>query len=309
MAIIDVQGMHYEYPQTVAVDNVSFQLEAGTVTALVGPNGAGKTTLMNCLISLMRAQRGQIFIDGISVFDEPRKIHQIVGYLPDYFGLYDELTSYQCLLYHAMAHKIPTQNIEKAIELAANRAEIMNYMETKAGMLSRGQRQRLAIAQSILHEPKVLLLDEPAAGLDPEARHHLSRLIVELAQSGMTLLVSSHILAELEEYSTHLIILRKGKILEFSEIKSARTELATHRYIELTLAHSVDNLSALLVKLDNINDIQLEGLTATFEFHGNSQAQASLLKQLLALDLPISSFAPKSMRLQEAYLKKIAETK
>ena len=168
--MIEVRGLLFEYPGIRALDDVSFTIESGSITALVGPNGAGKSTLLRCLAALDHPLSGQISIDGVVVLVFPRSSHRNVGSLADFFGLYNELTVKQCLLYVARAHGIPAQEEDKAVMRAAERLQIAERMHDKAGALSRGLAQRLAIAQAIVHEPKVLLLDEPASGLDPEAR-------------------------------------------------------------------------------------------------------------------------------------------
>lgn len=308
MPMIEVQNLRYAYPQITAVDEVSFNIDSGTVTALVGPNGAGKTTLMNCLATLVRPQQGQIIIDGIPVLEKPRISHQVLGYLPDFFGLYDELSVKQCLRYMAMAQNVPAAKCRAAISKAAERLQLDDLLSQKAGALSRGQRQRLAIAQAIIHDPKVLLLDEPAAGLDPEARHHLSILINEMASAGMTLIVSSHILAELEDYSTHLMMIRDGKILEHNEITSTKVSVAKHHYLNLTLTKPVEDLSAVLSQLDHVENVRVDGNTAQFEFTGDAENQQELLKLLIAAGVPVISLAPVTMKLQEAYLKRMSES-
>lgn len=230
MALISVQNLTFDYPAKRAVQHVSFSMQPGSITALVGPNGAGKTTLMRCLAALETPTAGSIHIDGLDVLEHPREAHALMGYLPDFYGLYDDLTVEQSLRYHAMAQNIPSREQAAAIERVAIRMQIQEHFSQETGSLSRGQRQRLAIAQAIIHHPKVLLLDEPASGLDPEARYHLSQLLVLLAQEGITMLVSSHILSELEDYCTDMIILRDGKI-----VKQCAIDESSKRMIDIYL--------------------------------------------------------------------------
>jgi ABC-2 type transport system ATP-binding protein len=197
--MIEVSGLVFEYPGQRALDGVSLSIQAGAITALVGPNGAGKTTLLRLIAALETPYDGQVTIDGLDTRDQPRAIHERLGYLPDFFGLYDALSVRRCLFYAARAHGIGAGEAGAAAEAAAARVGLSDRLGQAAGSLSRGLRQRLAIAQAIVHDPKVLLLDEPAAGLDPQARRDLSRLLLELRDGGMTLVVSSHILAELED--------------------------------------------------------------------------------------------------------------
>lgn len=211
--IVDAQHLGFEYPGRRALDDISFELVAGSVTALVGPNGAGKATLMRCLCGLNRPLAGRIHVDGIDVVEEPRRCHQRIGFLPDFVGLYDPLTVAQCLQYHAAANGV-TRALPARIAATAQQLKLTERLSQPVGELSRGLRQRVAIGQAIIHAPALLILDEPAAGLDPEARHSLAQLFRALRARGMSLLVSSHILAELEVYATHMLVLKDGRLIE-----------------------------------------------------------------------------------------------
>ena len=198
--MIEVRDLVYEYPTARALKGVSFAVAPQTITALVGPNGAGKTTLLRCLAALFMPYSGSVAIDGLDTRAAPREIHTRLGYLPDFYGLYDELSVRRVLTYAALSHGIKPADTAVAVMKAVERVGLETRLETKAGELSRGLRQRLAIGQTIVHEPRVLLLDEPAAGLDPQARRDLSALLKSLKNAGLTLVVSSHILSELEDY-------------------------------------------------------------------------------------------------------------
>lgn len=216
--MITVKNLFFDYPGKRALNDVSFTVHTNTVTGLVGPNGAGKTTLLRCLAALQDPSAGSITLeqDNIQykVEDEPRKIHQLCSYLSDFFGLYDELTVKQCLTYIAWSKGCAKETIENKIKVAAQKLQLEDYLNTKTFKLSRGLRQRVAIAQSIVQEPKILFLDEPASGLDPEARYNLSQLLLELRSHGLTIMVSSHILSELEDYCTHMLVIDQGSILD-----------------------------------------------------------------------------------------------
>lgn len=206
--IIKVNNVVFDYANKRALKNISFGIEKNSIVGLVGPNGAGKTTLLRCLAGLDSPLSGNIIMDGIDVIENPRLCHQKIGYLSDFFGLYDELTITQHLEYMCRAHHLDlvTDKIARILE----DVELVEHANKNAAELSRGLRQRLGIAMSIIHNPEFLLLDEPASGLDPEARYTLSRLLLKLQASGMTIICSSHILAELEEYSSHMLIIEGG---------------------------------------------------------------------------------------------------
>lgn len=231
--MISVNNLTFDYPGKRALQHVSFSIEPGSITALVGPNGAGKSTLMRCIAALETPSSGSIHVDGLDVLENPREAHALMGYLPDVFGLYGELSVEQCLRYHAMVQKISKQDQKAAVERVAIRMQIQDLLFQEVKTLSRGQLQRLAIAQAIIHHPKVLILDEPASGLDPEARSHLSQLLILLAKEGITMLVSSHILAELEDYCTHMLVLRDGRI-----VKHCAIDESSKRMIDIYLETS-----------------------------------------------------------------------
>lgn len=300
MAIIEVHNLTFDYPGTRALDDVSFTLDRGTVTALVGPNGAGKTTLMNCLAAVDRPLSGTITIDGIPVFEEPRRSHRLIGYLPDFFGLYDALTVRQCLLYMARAQDLPEEQVGAAVERAARQVQLEQRLDDKAGELSRGLRQRLAIGQALIHDPPVLLFDEPASGLDPEARHHLSKLITDLCAAGKTLIVSSHILAELEDYSTHLMVIRDGRILDHHPLGGGAAPERELLLIRLTQA--VPDLAGTLERFYGVTVVTVDGTQAEVEYSARPEDQHQLLKTMLDHNLPVCNLAAKRINLQEQYI-------
>jgi len=299
--MIDVKNLVFEYPGTRALDDVSFTIREGSITALVGPNGAGKTTLLRCLAALEEPVSGCVLMNGADILANPRATHRTIGYLSDFFGLYEDLTVRQCLRYAAMSHGIPDDRHEQVIAWCGEQLEIADRLELKAGSLSRGQRQRLAIAQAIVHEPKFLLLDEPASGLDPEARHSLAVLFRRLRDNGMTLLVSSHILSELEEYSTDMLVLRGGRIIEHAAIAGSRQSTL----LEVRLSSPHDSLREILADRDNVAELRVNETQATFSFSIDPAEQYRLLKELLDRGLPICSFAEQRQNLQEAYLKTV----
>src|SRR5262245_20141328 len=215
------ENLTFDYPVHRALSDISFAIEPGTITALVGPNGAGKTTLLRCLAALDRPGAGRVRLDAIDVHETPRAAHERMAFLPDFFGVYDDLMVRQCLDYKARAHGVPGERRRAAIGAAAERLGIADRLNDFAGTLSRGLKQRLAIAQAIIHAPQLALLDEPAAGLDPEARYSLAAVFRGLRADGMTLIVSSHILAELEDYSTDLLPIRDGGNVEHRALQEA----------------------------------------------------------------------------------------
>jgi len=299
--MINVEHLIFDYPGHRALDDVSFAIAPQTITALVGPNGAGKTTLLRCLVALDRPGAGRVMLEEIDVHEAPREAHKRMAFLPDFFGVYDDLTVRHCLGYRARAHDVPRERRRAAVERAAERLGIADRMKDYAGTLSRGLKQRLAIAQAIIHEPRVALLDEPAAGLDPEARYSLAAVFRELRADGMTLIVSSHILAELEGYSTHLLAIRDGRIVDLRALQQPETGEAAVA-MQLRLATADPRIGALLGTIAGVSDVAVDTLLVHFSLAGGVQVQHALLKRLIDEGLPVAEFAPVQSSLQDSYL-------
>lgn len=302
-AVVRVCDLVYDYPTARALFGVSFEIEPGSITALVGPNGAGKTTLMRCMAALETPYSGSVSVDGLDIEEHPRAIHKRLGFLQDFFGLYDDLTVRQCLDYHAAAHGVPWVRRQGAVEQSAERLGLADRLDQKAGTLSRGLRQRLAIAQAIIHQPKLLLLDEPASGLDPEARQELSQLLVVLRDEGMTLVVSSHILAELQDYSTHIMIMQEGRVVEHESLRPAAAEPLTRLIV--TLATPDQRLSEILREMQDVSGILESEVSVEFDFVGDFEARSALLRQLVEAGLPVAEFRPVRRNMQEVYLERL----
>jgi ABC-2 type transport system ATP-binding protein len=300
--MIEVADLVYEYPTQRALDGVTLRVEPQTITALVGPNGAGKTTLLRCMAALETPYSGKVAIDGLDTATAPREIHARLGYLPDFYGLYDELSVRRCLTYAARAHGIAPGAASAAAEKAASRVGLSDRMERPAGELSRGLRQRLAIGQTIVHEPRVLLLDEPAAGLDPQARRDLSALLVSLKDSGMTLVVSSHILAELEDYCSEMIIIEDGRLVGGKPVKVRDVERPRY-VIEIATARS--DLRDFLGARAGLDVIEIDEHHALFTFTRNAGARAKLIRDLVTAGFEVSSFAESTKALEEAYFEQV----
>jgi ABC-2 type transport system ATP-binding protein len=298
--MIQISGLTFDYPGHRALNQLNLSVERGSVTALVGANGAGKTTLMRCIAGLETPLSGSIAVAGLDVQDQPRAVHRQMGYLSDFFGLYQDLTVAQCLEYAAASQGLAKEAIAAAINDTAQRLSLLERLEQKASSLSRGLRQRVAIGQAIIHAPQVLLLDEPASGLDPEARNELAILFRQLQASGMTLLVSSHILAELEAYSSHMLVLKDGKILEHRALQHASRSKA----LQLSLASPNPRLAEILTAHAKVLLSKNSNDHAEFDFSGTSDEQAQLLAELIQSGLAISSFGEQN--LQQAYLRTIA---
>lgn len=304
---ISVKSIIYDYPGRRALKGLSFDVLPGSVTSIVGPNGAGKTTLLKCIAALLNPLSGSISIGPFNTEAYPRECHAVTGFVADFFGLYEKMTVGEFLAYFAYARRVPNHAVRERVGITARQLGLSDRVNEKAGTLSRGMRQRLGIAQAIIHEPKVLLLDEPASGLDPEARHSLSKLITRLSASGMTVLVSSHILHELKDYSTDVIIMHKGSLVTSKPIGTQEGQGARIRV--QTAGPPGQTLSDVLHGHDDISSIDMDQEGAGFTFGGGRVEQAALLRLLVGRGIEVSGFSVQEDTLQDEYMRHVEEFK
>ena len=302
--IVRVENLVFEYPGKRALNGVSFEIEPGWVVALVGPNGAGKSTLLRCLTALETPFSGRVLVDGIDTCIDPRACHRTVGYLPDFFGLYDELTVYQCLTYTAAIHELPDSTMRDSLQQVIEDLDLLDFVNVKAKALSRGLRQRLAIGQSLIHHPKLLFLDEPAAGLDPVARSALSKLIRKLNSQGITILVSSHILSELADYSTHMLTIDSGMTKGLHSL-SASASSSESMVLRLSLLNTPENLGELLGAITDVVSHQLVEGNILLECSRTPETQHNLLKALVNAGLQVTSFTEEKQSMEALYLSQL----
>ncbi len=273
------------------------------MTALVGPNGAGKTTLMRCIAGLETPLAGAITLAGVDVLAQPRASHRQLGFLADSFGVYSALAVRQALAYAALAQGAAPARAAAEVEPVAQRLGLAGLLERSCAELSRGQRQRVAIGQALIHRPQLLILDEPASGLDPEARAGLAALFRGLRDEGMTLLVSSHILAELDEYSTHMLMLREGCVVEHRALGAAAGAAAAARPMRLTLLSPLADAQHWLAREAALASHAVDARTLEFALPGGGQA--ALLARLVGAGLQVSAYGEHRENLQQSYLRRV----
>lgn len=307
-SIIEVVDLTFDYPGFRALERISLSIAPGTVTALVGPNGAGKTTLLRCIAALETPLSGTVRVAGLDVYESPREAHRLMGYLSDSFGLYSDLTVAQGLEYAARSQGLASAAVAQAVQTTAQRMGLGSKLNNAAGTLSRGQRQRLAIGQAIIHAPQVLLLDEPASGLDPEARSSLAYVFKTLQAQGMSLLVSSHILAELDEYSTHMLALDRGQVLEHRALSSVTSSASgdfTERLLRLEFIQPAEAIAPWLQAQAGVRWVRVDAHALDIGFTGSAQAQAALVVACVTAGYSLTVIASVTENLQQSYLKSL----
>ncbi|MEM1140222.1 MAG: ABC transporter ATP-binding protein [Pseudomonadota bacterium] len=304
--MIEIEGLTFDYPTKRALFDVSLRIEEGSITALVGPNGAGKTTLMRCIAALSTFDRGRVVVAGRDVRRQPREVHEVLGFLPDFFGLYDDLSVERCLTYAARSRGIGQGVVKDAVAKAAASVGLEDRLGEPAGHLSRGLRQRLGIAQAIVHEPDVVLLDEPASGLDPEARAGLSSLLRALQARGMTLVVSSHILSELEDYSTAMVVIEKGRVISAQTVGAATAKDVRIRVEALS---PLGPLAEALAAMEAVSTVDVSDVAVGFTIANDRAAHAAILAELVRRGHEIYAFGIVERRLQDVYFEEIKAQK
>ena len=265
--------------QLVAADRLSLEVAAGEVYGLVGPNGAGKTTTLKMICGLMMPTAGRITVNDVDVEQEPEEAQRHIGYLSDFFSLYDELKAWEYVDYFARAYKLePAKIPERVREVLAVLGLETKHDALVAG-LSRGMKQRLGIARAIIHDPPLLVLDEPASGLDPKARLELKELIRRLNREGKTIFITSHVLSDLEEICTSLAIMEKGKLLRAGKIGDVMRGAGRTRRVRMRLATAGFALGAWLGAQAGVSELRDEGDAAEFVFPGTDTELAALVRE------------------------------
>jgi len=299
--IVRISGLRREYGEVVAVKDITFSVPRGAVMALVGPNGAGKSTLLKMLSAVLVPTRGTAVVNGVDINENPRGVHSSVGFLPDFFGLYEELTVGEYLEYFVRAYGVPRGRREDVITRTLGDVDLAGKAAVRVQALSRGMRQRLAIGRTLLHEPPLLLLDEPASGLDPESRHDLQKLFTRMAQAGKTLVVSSHILTELEDYCTHVAILREGALVACGSLAEVRSAIVKKRRVRVRAAGGTEASLAQL-RASGLKDAYAEAGSVFFEFSGDDEHLTGTLKRLLEGGVRVLHFGEEGGGIQDTYL-------
>lgn len=300
--LIEVKGLSYLYGSTYALKDISFKIDSSCITALVGPNGAGKSTLMRCLAGLSQPEGGSIVISDVNVVKHPRDSHKYVSYLSDSFGLYDDLTVEETLEYFAGCNNFNTEESAIRIEEISTLLKLKNKLSQKCSGLSRGWRQRVGIGIALINNPKVLILDEPASGLDPESRSELSFVLKTLHSKGVQIFVSSHILSELEEYCDSMLVLREGKIREHVKLNSLNTEELLQAIITFARPLEQEEITSIQQLLKSECTLSQNQQQITCFVQNDGLKQHEILKALIGLNYPVSGFKIETKSLENLYL-------
>ncbi|HZM73748.1 MAG TPA: ABC transporter ATP-binding protein [Candidatus Polarisedimenticolia bacterium] len=305
-AIVSVEGLVKRYNGTLAVAGVELAVEPGEIFGLVGPNGAGKTTMLRMMATLLEPSAGDAVIAGESVRRNPAAVRRVLGFMPDVFGVYDDMKVWEYLDFFARCYGLPAARRRRIIADLLELVDLGPKRDDYVQALSRGMQQRLCLAHALVHDPQVLLLDEPASGLDPRARIELRELLRELRRLGKTILISSHILPELEEICTSVAIMDRGKVLAAGRISDIEQRLRVGAVLRVRVLADEAGLDeateAFRAEPDVASAEILEDGTIELGFRGDDAAAAQLLARAIARGSTVASFARAASDLEELFL-------
>ena len=306
---IDIRYLRVDYGDFVAVDDLTLTVPPGEVFGLVGPNGAGKTSTFRVLTTLMEPTYGEVILDGVDVFEDIESARRIIGYMPDLAPVPTDLKVWEFLDFHAAAYGLGTraQRRERVAECLAEVA-LTDQRNNWCKALSRGQTQRVVLAKTLLHRPRVLILDEPASGLDPLARRDLRNALRKLAKTGATVFVSSHILSELAEMCSSLCVMNRGRLLASGTVDQVRHQLgSTERVLTATLLSRHEEAREWLSAQPAVHELRIVGHQVIFAFTGCDDAQADLMEGLIRLGSRMRAFEEKRSSFEDI-LVEVAES-
>jgi ABC-2 type transport system ATP-binding protein len=300
---IETRDLTRKYGKLTAVEDLNLQVNPGAIFGLIGPNGAGKTTSLRMLAGLLEPTSGEIHINGRVANHDWQELRRQIGYMPDFFGVYEDMLVWEYLDFFARCYGLPKTRQQQVIGELLELVDLSEKREAYVHTLSRGMRQRLCLAHALVHDPQVLLLDEPASGLDPRARVEMRELLRELGSMGKTILVSSHILTELGELCDSIGIIERGRLVASGPLDEISRQIHQERSLRIKVLSEPSQAKAILCDQPGVGEIYDENGFLEVDFHGDDEAAANLLESLLHQGIRVSSFAEITSDLEEVFLK------
>jgi len=305
--VITAENLTKVYGKRMALDHVSFEVPEGEIFGFVGPNGAGKTTTLRILAGLLEPTGGHASIGGVDVAKQPDLVHSRLGYMPDFFGVYDQLTVSEYLDFYAACYRQPKERRVKVVAQLLDLIGLTERREQLVDTLSRGLKQRLCLARALVHDPVVLLLDEPASGLDPRARVDMREILKELRRMGKTIIISSHILPELTELCTMVGIIDQGRMRATGPVQDVIRQLTSGRRLRISVLGQKEEAAALLKPLAMIHAVTMVNGALEAEYEGDEATAAAILQALTAAGIKVSAFSNLEGGLEDAFMKATGE--
>ncbi len=300
--MIELKNFGKHYGDFVAVENLNLKIEAGEMFGFIGPNGAGKSTTIRFLATLLKASHGEGTVNGHSVTNDPIGVRRSVGYMPDNFGVYDGMKVWEFLDFFAVAYQVPKARRKEVLSDVLELLDLTHKRDDYVNGLSRGMKQRLCLAKTLVHDPPVLILDEPASGLDPRARLEVKALLKELRNMGKTILISSHILTELADCCTSIGIIERGQLLLHGPIEKVYRQITSSRHIAVRFSGNPKQGISLIRSDPKVSNTNVDTRGCTFEMKGSDADVQRLMRGLVTADCGLLSFAEKEPTLEDVFM-------
>ncbi|TMU87958.1 ABC transporter ATP-binding protein [Bacillus sp. BHET2] len=302
--MIEIQNLSKRYGSFLALDDLNLSIEKGTVFGFVGQNGAGKSTTFSILATLLAPTSGSATVNGFNISKEPKLVRRQIGYMPDFFGVYDQLKADEYLDFYGASYKIPAEQRKKLIPQLLELVNLSHKKDSYVDLLSRGMKQRLCLARCLIHDPEVLILDEPASGLDPRARIEMREILKELKKMGKTILISSHILPELAEMCDEIGVIDNGRLVAQGSVSDIQFQLQTEKLIVVKVRGLVESAVTFFEDDPYVSKIDAdeENRTLQFLYKGEETEQIELLKKAILNDIPIVSFKESETNLEDVFM-------
>ncbi|EGG33659.1 ABC transporter ATP-binding protein [Paenibacillus sp. HGF5] len=300
--MIEIRNLSKRYGAFHALKDISLHIEKGTVFGFVGPNGAGKSTTMSILATLMLPTSGVAKVGGYDVTQHPKEVRKRIGYMPDFFGVYDQLKSTEYLHFYGASYGIPRAEREQLIPQLLELVNLSDKADTYVDSLSRGMKQRLCLARCLVHDPEVLILDEPASGLDPRARIEMREILKELKLMGKTIIISSHILPELAEMVDEIGVIEHGEMVAQGKVADIQSRLRVKKVIHIRTLERAEELAEKLRDEPFVTSVLTDNTGVHVHYGGDDAQQSALLRQVVSWEIPIVSFQEAQSNLEDVFL-------
>lgn len=301
--MIETYNLTKQFKDLVAVNDLNLKINKGDIFGFIGPNGAGKTTTIKMLSTLLKPTSGYAEINGLNIITQYDEVKRIIGYMPEFFGVYDEMKVWEYLDFFAAAYKIPLERRKKVVDDVLSLTDLTIKKDDFIEGLSRGMKQRLCLAKTLIHDPQVLLLDEPASGLDPRARIELRELLKELRNMGKTILISSHILTELSDFCNTIGIIEQGTLLCSGNVDDIIEKLKVSKIIELKIKDNSDKAVGVISGLSGVKKVNNEGNNIEIELSLEVEDSSVILEKLLQNNIKVIEIKEKEINLEDIFMK------
>ena len=301
--MLAIKNLNKRYGKFQAVSDLNLEVAEGEIFGFVGPNGAGKTTTMKIICGLLRATSGEITLDGVDIIQNSRRMKEKIGYMPDFFGVYDDLKVSEYLEFYASIYNIKGQERKRITDDLLELVDLGSKREAYVDSLSRGMKQRLCLARSLVHNPRLLVLDEPASGMDPRARFEMKEILKNLKGMGKTIIISSHILPELAELCTSIGIIDQGRMVISGSNEEIMQQVYNKKVVRLKVTERLDDAVLILKEYPFVDKLVIGENTIQAGFGGGDGEMSRVLSDLINRGIPVVSFSQMDGNLEDVFMK------